>query len=130
MTSSDSTILSLRTPQLKESEGRMYMESHIINLDFSKETVFINDAGNHLRHLPAMHRVRTLFEKHFTGSVHLYDAYSLKEIASSCRLVCINTLFYCSQKESMTLQLTKHSAVRLFELSPWITLFVLYNLLA
>ena len=55
MSSSDSTILSLRTPQLKESDGRMYMESHILNLDFSKEAVFINDAGSHLRHLPAMH---------------------------------------------------------------------------
>ena len=57
------------------------MESHIINLDFSRDTVFINDAGSHLRHLPAMHRVRALFEKYFTGSVHLYDAYSLQEIA-------------------------------------------------
>ena len=63
------------------------MESHIINLDFSKGTVFINDTGSHLRHLPAMHRVRALFEKYFTGSVHLYDAYFLREItphADSC----------------------------------------------
>lgn len=100
MTSSDSTILSLRTPQLKESEGRMYMESHIINLDFSKETVFINDAGNHLRHLPAMHRVRTLFEKHFTGSVHLYDAYSLKEIASHADSCASTRYFIVARKKA------------------------------
>ena len=115
MTSSDSTILSLRTPQLKESEGRMYMESHIINLDFSKETVFINDAGNHLRHLPAMHRVRTLFEKHLRICSFVRCLF-IKRDSLQCRLVCINTLFYCSQKESMTLQLTKHSAVRLLSL--------------
>ena len=99
MTSSDSTILSLRTPQLKESEGRMYMESHIINLDFSRDTVFINDAGSHLRHLPAMHRVRTLFEKYFTGSVHLYDAYSLQEIASHADSCASTRYFIVARKK-------------------------------
>ncbi|MEC8835642.1 MAG: methyltransferase domain-containing protein [Bacteroidota bacterium] len=100
MRSSDSTIISLRNPKLKESEGRMYMESHIINLDFSKETVFINDAGSHLRHLPAMHRVRALFEKYFTGSVHLYDAYSLREIAPHADS-CASTRYFIVAKKKV-----------------------------
>ncbi|HAB90508.1 MAG TPA: hypothetical protein DCF84_08220, partial [Bacteroidetes bacterium] len=100
MTSSDSTILSLRSPELKESEGRMYMKSHIINLDFSKEKVFINDAGSHLRHLPAMHRVRALFEKYFTGSVHLYDAYSLREIAPHADS-CASTRYFVVAKKKV-----------------------------
>lgn len=76
------------------------MESHIINPDFSKETVFIKDTGSHLRHLPTMLRIRALFEKYFTGSIHLYDAYSLGEIAPHADS-CASTRYFIVAKKKV-----------------------------
>ena len=85
--SADGTIVSLRSPQLVEAEGRMYQESDIINVDGRGETVEITYAGRHRRFLPPVHRVRQYFEAAFGGEVQLYDARSLALLppwADSC----------------------------------------------
>ncbi|HHG83718.1 MAG TPA: methyltransferase domain-containing protein [Bacteroidetes bacterium] len=87
MYSKDKRIISLRTPQLIEEDGRVFQESEIINIDFSGESMQINYAGKHKRFLPPMHRVRSYFEQAFGGKVDLLDAYSLELIpdwADSC----------------------------------------------
>lgn len=73
-------VISLRTPRLREREGKMYQESSIVNMDFRGERVFLNDAGTHSRHLPPMSRVRALFERHFGGAVKIMDALSMEEL--------------------------------------------------
>ena len=73
-------MISLRTPRLRERDGKMYQESSIVNMDFRGDRVFLNDAGTHSRHLPPMSRVRALFEKCFGGEVKLYDALSMAEL--------------------------------------------------
>lgn len=84
--SEDEQIISLRTPQLIEDNGRMFQESEIINIDFRDEQMQVSYAGKHKRFLPPLHRVRLAFEQHF-DEVMLYDAHSLKPIpewADSC----------------------------------------------
>ncbi len=85
--STDKKIISLRTPELVEAQGRMYQESAIINLDFTGDQMRVTYAGKHRRFLPPMHRIRQYFEKYFRGRVELFDAYSLEVLpdwADSC----------------------------------------------
>lgn len=82
MYSADQSVISLRTPNLVEAEGRIYQESEILNIEFAKGQMSLNYAGKHRRFLPPMHRVRTYFEQAFAGPVRLYDAYSLALIPS------------------------------------------------
>ncbi len=87
MYSADRNIISLRTPQLIEDEGRMYQESEILNIAFRDGKMELNYAGRHKRFLPPLNRVRAYFEKAFGGEVALYDAHSLElipEEADSC----------------------------------------------
>ncbi|KAG8469440.1 hypothetical protein KFE25_005895 [Diacronema lutheri] len=81
MYGADKRIVSLRTPRLVEEGGKMYQQSSIVNLDFRAERVVLNDAGTHKRHLPAMLRVRQMFERAFGDDVALFDAVSLQPIA-------------------------------------------------
>lgn len=86
--SKDQSIISLRTPQLIEEDGRMYQESEILNIEFRDGQMNLNYAGKHKRFLPPMHRVRSYFEQAFGGKVVLYDAYGLEpipELADSCK---------------------------------------------
>jgi SAM-dependent methyltransferase len=88
MYSEDQSVISLRTPQLIEEDGRMYQESEILNIEFREDKLDLNYAGKHKRFLPPMHRVRSYFERAFGGKVMLYDAYSLTlipELADSCK---------------------------------------------
>lgn len=88
MYSGDQSIISLRTPQLIEEDGRMYQESEILNIEFQEDKLDLNYAGKHKRFLPPMHRVRSYFERAFGGKVMLYDAYRLTlipELADSCK---------------------------------------------
>ncbi|MEZ5058922.1 MAG: hypothetical protein R2879_17955 [Saprospiraceae bacterium] len=88
MYSEDQKVVSLRTPELIEENGRLFQESEIINIDFREEQMDINYAGKHRRFLPPMNRIRSYFEKAFKGQVDLYDAHSLELIpdwADSCK---------------------------------------------
>ncbi|CAG5082486.1 methyltransferase domain-containing protein [Parvicella tangerina] len=80
MRSPDKKIISLRTPRLREVDGKMFQESEIINVDYSHDELVINYAGKHRRFLVPIHRVRAYFEKYF-NKVLLLDAISLNEIA-------------------------------------------------
>lgn len=87
MKSPDKQILSLRTPRLKEVNGKMFQESEIINVDYSHDELVVNYAGKHKRFLVPIHRVRAYFEKYFNGEVMLLDALSLEiipEDADTC----------------------------------------------
>jgi SAM-dependent methyltransferase/predicted metal-dependent enzyme (double-stranded beta helix superfamily) len=83
MLSSDSKVISLRTPALVEDNGRMFQESEIINVDFQGEEMEVHYAGKHKRFLPPMNRIRMYFEKAFGGEVQLLDAISLAPIDSA-----------------------------------------------
>lgn len=85
--SEDKKVISLRTPQLIEDEGRVFQESEITNISFLDGSMRVTYAGKHRRFLPPMNRVRQYFERHFGGPVDLYDAVSLQPIpewADSC----------------------------------------------
>ena len=87
MYSDDKKIISLRTPELVEEQGRVFQASDIINLDYSSGKLEVHYAGRHRRFLPPIHRVRQYFADAFGGPVSLYDAHSLEEIpewADSC----------------------------------------------
>ena len=83
MVSSDSKVLSLRTPSLIEAHGRMFQESEIINISFQGDEMDLHYAGKHKRFLPPMNRVRKYFEQSFRGEVQLLDAASLEPIAKT-----------------------------------------------
>jgi SAM-dependent methyltransferase len=83
MFSKDEKIISMRTPELIEKDGISFQESEIINLNFSDQTMQVNYAGKHRRYLPALHRIRGYFEKHFKGQVKLFDAVKLTPISEN-----------------------------------------------
>lgn len=78
--SADEQVVSLRNPVLVASEGKMYQESEIFNIQQEAGELWINYAGKHRRFLPPMQRVRTLFESYFAGGVQLFDAHSMEVI--------------------------------------------------
>ncbi|MEY2904600.1 MAG: hypothetical protein RJA52_616 [Bacteroidota bacterium] len=85
--SGDGKVISLRTPKLVEQGGMMFQESEIINIHILEGITELHYAGKHKRYLPAMNRVRNLFEKHFGENVKLYDSVSMKllpETADTC----------------------------------------------
>jgi SAM-dependent methyltransferase len=87
MYSEDKQIISLRTPELVEEDGRVFQASDIVNLDYRSGQLQVHYAGRHRRFLPPLHRVRQYFQDAFGGEVTLYDALSLQEIpewADSC----------------------------------------------
>jgi len=73
-------VLSFRTAELIEEDGRIFQESTIINADFMEDHMSLNYAGKHRRFLPPVHRMRAYFERAFGGEVHLFDAHSLEAI--------------------------------------------------
>jgi SAM-dependent methyltransferase/predicted metal-dependent enzyme (double-stranded beta helix superfamily) len=79
--SADKKIVSLRTPNLIEDNGRILQESEIINLDFSGEQLVVNYAGKHKRFLPPLHRVRKYFEDAFKNNVYVYDSVTMELIS-------------------------------------------------
>lgn len=88
MYSEDKKIISLRTPQLIEENGRVFQESEITNVNFTGEQMRITYAGKHKRFMPPLHRIRTYFEHAFGGQVDLYDAVTLEQIpdwADTCK---------------------------------------------
>lgn len=88
MYSDDKKVISLRTPELIEENGRLFQESEITNISFLGEQMEVAYAGKHRRFLPPMNRIRQYFEKAFVVQVDLYDAYSLEMIpewADSCK---------------------------------------------
>jgi SAM-dependent methyltransferase len=91
-------IISLRTPRLVEASGRLFQESSIVNLDFRNERVALNDAGTHRRHLPAMLRVRQLFEGTFEH-VELFDAASMKSLPRDAD-TCASTRYVVVARKS------------------------------
>lgn len=76
----DKRVVSLRTPRLVQEGGKMYQQSSIVNLDFRADRAVLNDAGTHKRHLPALLRVRQMFEEAFGEDVRLFDAVSMEPI--------------------------------------------------
>jgi len=87
LTGSGQRVISLRTPQLIEVEGRMFQESEITNVNFLGERMHVTYSGKHRRFLPPLHRVRAAFEQAFGGEVRLYDAVEQRLIpdwADSC----------------------------------------------
>lgn len=86
--SGDQKVISLRSPELIEEDGKMYQESEIFNISFLGESMEINYAGKHRRYLPPINRIRNYFTKYFGTDVRLIDAISLSEIpedADSCK---------------------------------------------
>jgi len=84
--SDDRATITLRTPNLVEDDGRLFQDSAIVNIQFKEGRMQVHDAGVHRRFLPPMHRIRSYFEKYFSG-VTLLDAHSLEELpdwADSC----------------------------------------------
>lgn len=84
--SDDGNVISLRTPHLLEDSGRLFQESEIVNISFSKGYMEVSDAGRHRRFLPALDRVRHLFERWF-DRVLIYDAVTRELVhpdADSC----------------------------------------------
>ncbi len=100
MESDKGDVISLRTPHLVEEDGRVFQESEIINLDFSRDEVEINYAGNHKRFLPPMHRMRIYFERAFKGQVDLYDAHTLELIPDSADTCPSTRYVLVAQKSS------------------------------
>ena len=85
--SGDQEVISLRSPELIERSGSMFLRSDIVNLCFREGKMKVSCAGKHDRFLPPVNRVRTYFEKAFGGRVDLYDAITLEPIpewADSC----------------------------------------------
>lgn len=85
--STDQRQVSLRTPSLVEEDTYLFQESHILNLDFSGDTCWINLAGVHRRYLPAILRVREAFRDCFGYSPVFWDAFNqnvLPEYADTC----------------------------------------------
>ncbi|KAJ1640848.1 S-adenosyl-L-methionine-dependent methyltransferase [Pavlovales sp. CCMP2436] len=76
----DRRVVSLRTLTLLEKEGRMHQQSSIVTIDLRSGRARLNDAGTHCRHLPAMLRVRLLFEEAFGPDVQLFDAISMEPL--------------------------------------------------
>ena len=86
--SADKRVISLRTPELLEEDGSMFLESEITNVSFLDERLEVTYAGKHRRFLPPMHRVRDYLARAFGTEPMLYDAKSLaplSALADSCQ---------------------------------------------
>ncbi len=81
--SADKRVVSLRTPELVEEGGSMFMESEIINVSFVDRYMDVSYAGKHRRFLPPMHRVRQYVAHAFGAEPKLFDASTMEPIAAS-----------------------------------------------
>lgn len=73
-------VISLRQPAIVERNFQSYQQSEIININRLRGGLNVTYEGKHLRYLPSLQKVRSIFCKYFSGAVHIYDALSLVQI--------------------------------------------------
>jgi cysteine dioxygenase len=92
MTSENRDVFSFRSPRIVESEPYDKQESEIINLSFLTGEMHVYHAGRHLRILPSIAQVVTLFERYFHSTATVLDAVSLQPIDKGA-MTCNSTRY-------------------------------------
>lgn len=78
--SKDENVISLRTPEIIETDGFKFQESEIFNISFLSDYFEVHFSGKHKRYLPGISVTRNYFENYFGGEAEVLDPVSMQKI--------------------------------------------------